>query len=132
MAAVADGAVGGKDRSTHRAVIREDSGGQAAHPEMGYRGCLGIIRLADKYSPGHVEAAGMADASGMVFAFAGIPNVKQSQVRLPNRLQSQKSFRFNHRVESMARRWLGVACGASLPKMKTVGTHPPIPRDSKV
>jgi transposase len=27
------------------------------HPEMGYRGCLGIIRLADKYSPGRVEAA---------------------------------------------------------------------------
>ncbi len=27
------------------------------HPEMGYRGCLGIIRLADKYSPQRVEAA---------------------------------------------------------------------------
>jgi transposase len=27
------------------------------HPEMGYRGCLGIIRLADKYSPVRVEAA---------------------------------------------------------------------------
>lgn len=27
------------------------------HPEMGYRGCLGIIRLAKKYSPQRVEAA---------------------------------------------------------------------------
>jgi transposase len=27
------------------------------HPEMGYRGCLGIIRLADKYSAARVEAA---------------------------------------------------------------------------
>lgn len=27
------------------------------HPEMGYRGCLGIIRLAKKYSPARVEAA---------------------------------------------------------------------------
>ncbi len=27
------------------------------HPEMGYRGCLGIIRLADKYSAERVEAA---------------------------------------------------------------------------
>jgi len=27
------------------------------HPEMGYRGCLGIIRLADKYSALRVEAA---------------------------------------------------------------------------
>jgi transposase len=26
------------------------------HPEMGYRGCLGIIRLADQYSPQRVEA----------------------------------------------------------------------------
>jgi hypothetical protein len=27
------------------------------HPEMGYRGCLGIIRLAQKYSAERVEAA---------------------------------------------------------------------------
>ena len=27
------------------------------HPEMGYRGCLGIIRLASKYSASRVEAA---------------------------------------------------------------------------
>lgn len=27
------------------------------HPEMGYRGCLGIIRLATKYSAQRVEAA---------------------------------------------------------------------------
>ena len=27
------------------------------HPEMGYRGCLGIIRLADRYSHPRMEAA---------------------------------------------------------------------------
>ena len=27
------------------------------HPEMGYRGCLGIIRLGNKYSAQRVEAA---------------------------------------------------------------------------
>src|SRR6202046_5934186 len=27
------------------------------HPEMGYRGCLGIIRLAEKHSPKRMEAA---------------------------------------------------------------------------
>ena len=27
------------------------------HPEMGYRGCLGVIRLAGKYSPARMEAA---------------------------------------------------------------------------
>jgi hypothetical protein len=27
------------------------------HPEMGYRGCLGLIRLAEKHSPQRMEAA---------------------------------------------------------------------------
>jgi transposase len=27
------------------------------HPEMGYRSCLGVIRLADQYSPARVDAA---------------------------------------------------------------------------
>lgn len=27
------------------------------HPEMGYRACLGLIRLASKYSPARMEAA---------------------------------------------------------------------------
>lgn len=27
------------------------------HPEMGYRGCLGIIRLAERYSTQRVKAA---------------------------------------------------------------------------
>jgi hypothetical protein len=31
--------------------------GDKPHPEMGYRSCLGIIRLADKYSGQRVEAA---------------------------------------------------------------------------
>ena len=27
------------------------------HPEMGYRGCLGLIRLAEQYTPQRMEAA---------------------------------------------------------------------------
>jgi transposase len=27
------------------------------HPEMGYRGCLGLMRLAKEYSPARMEAA---------------------------------------------------------------------------
>jgi hypothetical protein len=30
------------------------------HPEMGYRSCLGIIRLAGQYSPTRMEAAAVA------------------------------------------------------------------------
>ena len=45
-------AVGRGDRSPHGSVIRKDR-----DPEMGYRGCLGIIRLAKKYSNTRMEAA---------------------------------------------------------------------------
>lgn len=41
----------------HTARLFERIMADKPHPEMGYRGCLGIIRLADKYSAERVEAA---------------------------------------------------------------------------
>ena len=41
----------------HTARLFERIMNDKPHPEMGYRGCLGIIRLAEKYSPQRVEAA---------------------------------------------------------------------------
>jgi transposase len=41
----------------HTARLFERIMADKPHPEMGYRGCLGIIRLAGKYSPPRVEAA---------------------------------------------------------------------------
>ena len=41
----------------HSARLFERIMADKPHPEMGYRGCLGIIRLARKYSPQRVEAA---------------------------------------------------------------------------
>jgi len=41
----------------HTARLFERILADKPHPEMGYRGCLGIIRLAGKYSPIRVEAA---------------------------------------------------------------------------
>jgi transposase len=41
----------------HTARLFERIMADKPHPEMGYRGCLGIIRLAGKYSAQHVEAA---------------------------------------------------------------------------
>jgi transposase len=41
----------------HTAQLFERILGDKPHPEMGYRGCLGIIRLSKKYSPERVEAA---------------------------------------------------------------------------
>ena len=41
----------------HTARLFERILADKPHPEMGYRSCLGIIRLADQYSPFRVEAA---------------------------------------------------------------------------
>jgi len=41
----------------HTARLFERILAHKPHPEMGYRSCLGIIRLADQYSPARVEAA---------------------------------------------------------------------------
>ena len=41
----------------HTARLFERIMDDKPHPEMGYRGCLGIIRLAGKYSAQRVEAA---------------------------------------------------------------------------
>ncbi len=41
----------------HTARLFERIMADKPHPEMGYRGCLGIIRLSQKYSPRRVEAA---------------------------------------------------------------------------
>ena len=41
----------------HTAQLFERILADKPHPEMGYRGCLGIIRLAQKYSAQRVEAA---------------------------------------------------------------------------
>ena len=41
----------------HTARLFEHILADKPHPEMGYRSCLGIIRLADQYSPARMEAA---------------------------------------------------------------------------
>jgi transposase len=41
----------------HTAQLFERIMSEKPHPEMGYRACLGIIRLAQQYSPQRVEAA---------------------------------------------------------------------------
>ena len=41
----------------HTARLFERILADKPHPEMGYRSCLGIIRLAEQYSPARMEAA---------------------------------------------------------------------------
>ena len=40
----------------HTAALVERILAQQTHPEMGYRGCLGLMRLAEKYTPVRMEA----------------------------------------------------------------------------
>ena len=56
MDTVADGAWA-QSIGTHTARLFERILADKPHPEMGYRSCLGIIRLAGQYSPARVEAA---------------------------------------------------------------------------
>lgn len=55
------------------------------HPEMGYRACLGIIRLARKYSPARMESA--AERA----VLTGAVSYKSVESILRNRLDSQPS-----------------------------------------
>jgi hypothetical protein len=41
----------------HTAQLFERILADKPHPEMGYRGCLGLIRLAEQYTPQRMEAA---------------------------------------------------------------------------
>ena len=68
----------------HTAKLVEKILAQYPHPEMGYRGCLGLLRLAEKYTPARMEAAAerclLADAIAyksvrnmLVHALDGVP-----------------------------------------------------------
>ena len=56
VVAIPDGELGTQHRSEHGAVVRRILN-EKPHPEMGYRSCLGIIRLTQQYSAQRMEAA---------------------------------------------------------------------------
>ncbi len=48
------------------------------HPEMGYRSCLGIIRLSGKYGPERVEAASQRALSASAFSYQSVKSILKS------------------------------------------------------
>lgn len=48
------------------------------HPEMGYRACLGIIRLADRFGPDRMEAASKRAVSAGAFSYRSVKSILQS------------------------------------------------------
>lgn len=54
------------------------------HPEQGYRSCLGILRLADKYSHARLEAAAQRACLLAVYSYRSIKSMLEKQLdRMP-------------------------------------------------
>jgi transposase len=54
------------------------------HPEQGYRSCLGILRLADKYSHARLEAAAQRACLLTVYSYRSIKSMLDKQLdRMP-------------------------------------------------
>lgn len=59
------------------------------HPEMGYRSCLGIIRLAAQYSPARMEAAAQRAVLSGACRYQSVKSIlKNSLDSLPTPAQS--------------------------------------------
>jgi len=51
-----------------------------AHPEQGYRSCLGILRLSTKYSPARLEAAAGRALRFGVLSYKGVKNILEAKL----------------------------------------------------
>ena len=45
------------------------------HPEMGYRACLGLVRLGGKHTPGRLEAAAARALHFRAYSFASVDSI---------------------------------------------------------
>jgi hypothetical protein len=52
------------------------------HPEMGYRSCLGIIRLADQYSPARMESAALLALTTGACRYQSIKSILKNSLDL--------------------------------------------------
>jgi transposase len=58
------------------------------HPEMGYRACLGIIRLADEYTPARMESAAQLALTTGACRYQSIKSILKNSLDLAPRLKS--------------------------------------------
>ena len=52
------------------------------HPEMGYRSCLGIVRLADQYSPARMESAALLALTTGACRYQSIKSILKNSLDL--------------------------------------------------
>ena len=82
---VAPHPLGGEDGSGHRPPGRRDPA-PAAHPEQGYRACLGLMRLGRRYGAARLEAASARAAALGSYRYRTVTNIlNAAQDRLPPR-----------------------------------------------
>ena len=58
-----------------RAALVEEILRQKPHPEMGYRSCLGIIRLSKKFGGERVEAASSRAIACRAFSYKSVKSI---------------------------------------------------------
>lgn len=63
------------------------------HPEMGYRSCLGIIRLGKQYGPDRVEAAAVRALACDVRSYRSVKSILDSGLdKLPSKAQTSQTL----------------------------------------
>jgi hypothetical protein len=69
------------------------------HPEMGYRGCLGIIRLADVYTPAPMESAAQLALATGACRYQSIKSILKNSTPRPTR-RLRRRYRHLHTTTS--------------------------------
>jgi transposase len=64
----------------HTARLIERILSERPHPEMGYRSCLGIIRLADRYSSTRMEAAALRALESNACRFKSVESILKNSL----------------------------------------------------
>ena len=67
-----------------------------AYPEQGYRSCLGILRLAKRYSPQRLEAASKRAIAIRGFSYKSIESILKTGMDLKEVIISQPQVAIMH------------------------------------
>lgn len=64
----------------HTAQLFEKLLANQPHPEMGYRSCLGLIRMADEYTPQRMEAAAQRALAGGAARYRSVKSILEKSL----------------------------------------------------
>src|SRR5437660_12616100 len=83
-----------------------------SHPEMGYRSCLGIIRLAEEYSSTRMEAAADRALRTGACRYQSVKSILKNSLRSEERRVGKGSryYRTRQTGSITAYRWTNLYC----------------------